>query len=83
MSHFPNAKLYVAPNLAIKNPPIAAYPLIPDGSAGPWHEALDSVFIDGNAELNEMVFLHRESSTLIITDLAVYLSPWDAFRMRA
>jgi hypothetical protein len=82
VAHYPNAKLHIAPNLATKNPAIRGYPLIQEGLRAPWHEALDSVFIDGNAELNETVFLHRESSTLIITDLAVRLGPWDSFGIR-
>jgi hypothetical protein len=82
LAHYPIAKFYVAPNLETKNPIFEGYPRIPEGPLVPWNGALDSVFIEGNAELNETVFFHRESSTLIITDLAVRLGPWDSFGIR-
>lgn len=81
-SRYPLARLYVAPDLTAKNPAFANFPVIPTGSASPWIEDIDSVFVDGNAELNETVFLHRASGTLIITDLAVFLGPWDSLGIR-
>ncbi len=82
LREYPSAHLYVAKNLASKNADFASFPIIPQGSAAPWSEALDSVFVEGNKELNETVFFHRSSRTLIFTDLAVYLGPWNAFATR-
>ena len=81
-TQYPSAQLFVAPNLKSKNAALGDFPLIPTESAAPWREDLDSVFVAGNAELNETVFLHRSSNTLIITDLAVFLGPWDSFGIR-
>ncbi len=80
---FPEATLWVAPDLASKNPAFADYPIIPTGAQAPWSDAIDGVFIAGNTELNETVFFHRQSKTLIITDLAVLLGPWDSFGTRS
>ena len=80
---FPEAKLFVAPGLVGKNPAFSGYPIIPTGSHAPWADAIDSVFVEGNTELNETVFFHRESRTLLITDLAVFLGPWDSFGTRS
>lgn len=82
LAAFPTATLYVAPGLTDKNPAFAAHPQIPPDGAPAWREDIDSVFIEGNSELNETVFFHRKSRSLIITDLAVHIGPWDSFGTR-
>lgn len=82
LNQYPSARLYAAVNLASKNAEFGRFPAIPAGASAPWSEAVDSVFVEGNPELNETVFFHRPSRTLIITDLAVHLGPWDAFATR-
>lgn len=77
----PGATLYVAPGLADKNPVFARHPPIPQ-QAAPWAADIDAAFIAGNSELNETVFFHRPSRSLILTDLAVRIGPWDAFATR-
>jgi hypothetical protein len=79
---YPAARLYVAPGLAGKNAAFADFPVIPAGSEAPWAAAIDSVFVEGNPELNETVFFHRQSRYLVITDLAVHTGPWDSFGTR-
>lgn len=78
----PGATLYVAPGLTDKNPAFARYPAIPPAREAPWKGDIDAVFVEGNAELNETVFFHSVSRSLILTDLAVHIGPWDAFATR-
>ena len=84
LSNYPAAQLYAAKGLAAKNAAFAPFPVIPvdAGHPAPWSGQLDSVFVKGNAEMNETVFFHRPSRTLIITDLAVHLGPWDTLATR-
>lgn len=82
LASHPQATLYVAPGLPDKNPALAEFPLIPAPEAAPWHADIDQIFVAGNTELNETVFFHQPSSSLIMTDLAVYLGPWDALPTR-
>lgn len=79
---YPRAKLYVAKDLSSKNAAFADFPVIPSGTAAPWFDSIDSVFVEGNTELNETVFFERSSRTLIINDLAVFIGPWDSFGTR-
>jgi hypothetical protein len=79
---YPHAQLYVAKDLSSKNPAFVNFPVIPTGTDAPWFDSIDSVFVEGNTELNETVFFDRASRTLIITDLAVFMGPWDSFGSR-
>ncbi len=81
-AQYPAARLYVAPDLGQKNPAFAGLPLIPPDAEAPWGQTIGSVFVEGNAELAETVFFHRPSRTLILTDLAVHMGPWDSFGTR-
>lgn len=66
---YPQAKLYAAAGLSRKraDPPM-------DGTLGEetpavLREELDQLLIAGAAKVNEMVFLHKASASLIVTDL--------------
>ncbi len=67
MQAFPKAQGYVADGLANKRPELTGYPTIP--IEGPWAGELDSWFIEGLPALNETVWFHEESGTLVLTDL--------------
>ncbi|ANQ85805.1 hypothetical protein dqs_2776 [Azoarcus olearius] len=82
MEQYPQARLFVAPGLTDKNPAFAPHPPLPEAAVAPWADSIDAVFVAGNSELNETVFFHRPSRTLVITDLAVFLGSWDAFATR-
>jgi len=64
---FPLAKGFVAPGLAEKFKALSQYLVVP--LPGPWHGELQSWFIDGLPVLNETVWFHNESGTLVLTDL--------------
>jgi Domain of unknown function (DUF4336) len=63
----PSAQGYVAPGLHSKRPDLKHYPTLP--AAAPWSDELDAVFIDGLPLVNETVWFHPASGTLIVTDL--------------
>lgn len=81
-ARYPHATLYLAPGLAEKVPALAGHPLIPADAQAPWADVLASCLVAGNPELNETVFFHRASGSLIFADLAVWLGPWDGWLTR-
>jgi hypothetical protein len=72
-ARFPEAKLFGAPGVARKQPALAfagtlADPLT-DGSAPPWSGEIDQILIEGAPKLSEVVFFHRASRSLLVSDL--------------
>ncbi len=68
MRAFPDARGFIAPGLAEKLPALAAYPClttVPSPNDG----LLPSWFIEGLPLLNETVWFHEPSGTLVLTDL--------------
>lgn len=80
--HYPEARVY-APVGAIRARPHRAFagPLA-DAPHEPWKSAIDQMWIRGHRLLKEVVFLHRESGTLILADLAFHGGPRDSFKTR-
>jgi len=64
-----DAEGYIAPGLADKRPDLAGFPTIPSVEGTPWITELDSLFIEGLPVINETVWFHNQSGTLILTDL--------------
>jgi glyoxylase-like metal-dependent hydrolase (beta-lactamase superfamily II) len=69
LARFPGAKLYGVPGLAQKRPDLTPAGTMDDGAAQPWAGALDQIALAGAPKLNEVVFLHRASRSLLVTDL--------------
>jgi glyoxylase-like metal-dependent hydrolase (beta-lactamase superfamily II) len=69
LARFPDAKVYGAPGLAQKCPDLPLAGTLDDGAAVPWAGALDHITLPGAPKLNEVVFLHRASRSLLVTDL--------------
>jgi len=69
LKRFPEAKVYGAPGLAHKRPDLLLAGTLDDGAAAPWADALDQIVLGGAPKLNEVVFLHRASRSLLVTDL--------------
>jgi hypothetical protein len=69
---FPDAILWGAPGLAEKKPKLPLHRVLGEGSVPPWSEELDQLVVDGIPQTNEVVFLHRASGSLILTDLAIH-----------
>ena len=66
----PDASLYVAPGLETKRDDLEITGVLTDEPEPGWREVLDQVLLCGIPMVNEVVFFHRPSATLIATDLA-------------
>jgi Domain of unknown function (DUF4336) len=64
---FPTAKGFIAEGLDQKRPDLARFPRVP--RPAPWGSELEGFFIEGLPILNETAWFHRETGTLILTDL--------------
>jgi hypothetical protein len=69
LTRFPGAKVYGAPGLADKRPDLTLAGTLDDGAVAPWAGVLDQITLGGAPKLNEVVFLHRASRSLLVTDL--------------
>lgn len=66
----PHARLFVSPKLATKRPDLPAEAVLGDEPpAATWGDTLDQAVVRGSRLLDEVVFLHRPSRTLILCDL--------------
>ena len=95
MAAFPDAQLFVAPGLPEKRAS-GRYPnldfnykiLAEDDNE--WSEDLDLCYfegyrifeLDGPKDVNEFVFFHRESKTLVVTDIAFHFTRNSSFLVR-
>lgn len=66
--YLPEAKLYGAPGLQRKRADIKWDGILNENS-WPYQDELKAIFIEGAPKINEVVFYHRDSKTLIVTDL--------------
>ena len=69
---FPDATLWGAPGLAEKKPKLPLQRVLGDASDPAWSDEIDQLAVKGIPQTNEIVFLHRASGSLILTDLAVH-----------
>ena len=79
---FPQATVYVSPALSEKLKTALAYEVLQTETPPLWRDDLRQHFIDGMPKLQEYVFLHRASQTLILTDLAFHIRHSDAWFTR-
>jgi hypothetical protein len=63
----PEAQGFIPTGLELKRPDLSRFPHIPCDA--PWTSELQGFFIDGLPILNETVWFHIDSGTLILTDL--------------
>jgi len=83
---YSNASVYVAPGLDDKYSDLNCISLTSTAPAG-WSEYLDQTLFEGYAALklsgsvvlNEVVFFHKESKTLILTDVAFHFGSSSSF----
>ena len=75
LAHYPQAQLWGAPGLAAKRPDLAQLQTLPDHPRNAadlppeWLAALRMQFFAGLPLLNECVWLHQPSGSLVVTDL--------------
>ena len=66
----PEAALYAAPGLDAKRGDLPITAVLGDAPEPAWKGALEQVAVQGVPFVNEVVFFHRPSASLILTDLA-------------
>ena len=80
---YPDADLYLAPGLDAKRKDLSAKGVLGDAPEPGWSEVLDQVALQGFSFANEVVFFHRPSRTVILTDIAFNVGPESATLTRA
>ena len=80
---YPEAELFAAPGLAEKRKDLSFQHVLQDGAPGPWGRDVEHLCFEGVPTLNEVVFLHRPSRTLVLTDLAFHVERGAPNRARA
>lgn len=66
---YPAARLYAAPGLADKRRDLAFDGVLDDDSPAAWRGELEQHLFRGTPLMNEVVFFHPASRTLVLTDL--------------
>lgn len=72
MAAFPQASLFGAPGLQAKRPDLRGMRELQNVAEPAWQEDLEQLFFAGMPLVNETVWFHKPSSTLIVTDLLQY-----------
>lgn len=75
---FPDARVHVAPGLETKRADLAVAGVLGDEPEPGWAATLDQALLRGWPLVNEVVFFHRPSATLVASDLAFNLGPRSA-----
>lgn len=68
-SAYPEARVYASPGLAEKRPDLPSHGVLGDAPEPGWTEDLDQTVFGGERQLEEVLFFHRASRTLILADL--------------
>jgi len=66
---WPEARLYASPGLSRKRPDLDFAATVGDTPEPAWAEQIDQVIFHGSFALDEVVFFHKASRTLLVCDL--------------
>jgi len=77
LARFEAARFYAPPGFEDKVPDLPYEPLTADAPEA-WSEDLDQLAIEGAPSLGEIVFVHRASRTLLLTDLCFNIQHSDS-----
>ena len=69
LAQYPQARLFGAPGLSEKRPDLMPMTALTPDAPPEWAGQLDQVFMAGLPMLNETVFFHRASGSVIFTDV--------------
>lgn len=75
MAAYPGAKLYLPPGLIEKRPDLSAGTALTDSPPQAWADDMDQLVIRGSRRMQEVVFFHATSRTLIVADLCEHFGP--------
>lgn len=67
--HYPAAKLFASPGLADKRADIRFFEELSDQPYKDWAPEIEQLVFKGSLKMEEVVFFHKKSRTLILTDL--------------
>ena len=67
LNAYPSAQGFIAAGLELKRPDLSRFPQV--SREAPWSPELQGFFIEGLPILNETVWFHGDTGTLILTDL--------------
>lgn len=81
LANFPSAQGYIAPGLQSRLAPQDALRILVPGS-DPWPAEIDTTFVSGLPLIDETLFYHRSSRSLIVTDLFAYYGPRQPWVLR-
>ncbi len=74
LSHYPQAAVFLAPGLTEKAPDLGSHRVLLNRNEPEWNAELEQLLFAGIPRLNEVIWLHRSSETLLLTDLcSMYL----------
>jgi hypothetical protein len=79
---WPEAKVFVSPGLPSKRSDLPDHEILGDTPSEDWKADLDQVWMRGAPRVNEIVFFHRLSRTLVVTDLAFNVPDPGSFLLR-
>ena len=74
-SAWPAAELWGAPGLAAKRPDLRFHGALTGALPPEWDGHVQARLFEGAPRINEVVFLHRPTRTLLLTDLAFNVRP--------
>lgn len=83
MAAFPGATLHVPPGLVEKRPGLSSGLELGDAPPQAWAGELEQLVIRGSSRMQEVVFFHPPSRTLIVADLCEYFGPHSPLLTRA
>jgi hypothetical protein len=73
---YPSAKLFASPGLAKKRRDLRFDGELGDAADPGWAADLDQTVLRGSRVMEEVVFFHASSRTLIVADLCEHFGPW-------
>jgi len=71
---YSDTELYIVPGLRKKCPALSHAKDLVDGTDYPWKKEIKQHHVKGITKLEEVVFFHPQSKTLVLTDLAFYIT---------
>jgi hypothetical protein len=69
LATYPEAKLHIPPGLAEKHPEFSRGAPLTDEAPSFWAGVLEQLVVRGSSFMQEVVFFHQQSRTLIVADL--------------
>lgn len=67
---YPQARFYAAPGVRQEHPELPFTDALTADAPGEWSDELEQTLLEGMPKINEVVFLHPQSKTLIAADMA-------------